>query len=89
MQAYPKNHAMGNMQMETIQNSLLSSSDFWKSRRVCVTGGAGFLGSYLLEKLRERGAGDPRHSDRAEHRQQDKDGLAGPRQGDPIDLRHK
>ena len=44
--------------METIQNSLLSSSDFWKSRRVCVTGGAGFLGSYILEKLQERGAGE-------------------------------
>lgn len=31
-------------------------SDFWASRRVCVTGGAGFLGSYILEKLRRRGA---------------------------------
>jgi GDP-L-fucose synthase len=31
---------------------------FWASRRVCVTGGAGFLGSYILEKLRQRGARD-------------------------------
>lgn len=31
------------------------AADFWSSRRVCVTGGAGFLGSYVLEKLRERG----------------------------------
>ncbi|TET85583.1 MAG: GDP-L-fucose synthase [Anaerolineales bacterium] len=32
--------------------------DFWAKRRVCVTGGAGFLGSYVLEKLHERGAKD-------------------------------
>ena len=30
-------------------------SNFFKSRRVCVTGGAGFLGSYITEKLRQRG----------------------------------
>lgn len=29
---------------------------FWANRRVCVTGGAGFLGSYIVEKLRARGA---------------------------------
>lgn len=29
---------------------------FWKNRRVCVTGGAGFLGSYVVNLLRERGA---------------------------------
>ncbi len=28
---------------------------FWKSRRVTVTGGRGFLGSYVVDKLRERG----------------------------------
>ncbi|MBN2145862.1 MAG: GDP-L-fucose synthase [Anaerolineales bacterium] len=33
-----------------------SNLDFWKNRRVCVTGGAGFLGSFVQEKLRERGA---------------------------------
>jgi GDP-L-fucose synthase len=31
---------------------------YWKSRRVCVTGGAGFLGSFVTEKLRQRGAKD-------------------------------
>jgi len=26
------------------------SSAFWNNKTVCVTGGAGFLGSYLVEK---------------------------------------
>ena len=30
-------------------------SEFFKNRRICVTGGAGFLGSYVTEKLRQRG----------------------------------
>ena len=33
-------------------------SDFWKNKSVCVTGGAGFLGSFILEKLAERGVQD-------------------------------
>lgn len=33
-------------------------TDFWRDKRVCVTGGAGFLGSFVLEKLAERGAAD-------------------------------
>lgn len=33
-------------------------TEFWKDKRVCVTGGAGFLGSFILEKLAKRGAGD-------------------------------
>ena len=32
------------------------SKEFWANRRVCVTGGAGFLGSFVQENLRERGA---------------------------------
>ncbi len=30
--------------------------EFWRSRRFCVTGGAGFLGSFVVEKLQARGA---------------------------------
>ncbi|MBN2556292.1 MAG: GDP-L-fucose synthase [Anaerolineales bacterium] len=37
---------------------MTNAGDFWTSKRVCVTGGAGFLGSYVLAKLRERGAED-------------------------------
>jgi GDP-L-fucose synthase len=35
-----------------------TTTNFWPSRRVCVTGGAGFLGSYVLESLQKRGAKD-------------------------------
>jgi GDP-L-fucose synthase len=31
---------------------------FWESQRVLVTGGAGFLGSYVCGKLRAAGAAD-------------------------------
>ena len=34
------------------------AEEFWPGRRFCVTGGAGFLGSHLVEKMRRRGAGD-------------------------------
>jgi GDP-L-fucose synthase len=33
-------------------------SDFWKNKRVIVTGGAGFLGSFVIAKLKEHGATD-------------------------------
>jgi GDP-L-fucose synthase len=37
-----------------LQN-IISDPDFWKNQRVCVTGGAGFLGSFVLEGLKLRG----------------------------------
>ena len=33
-------------------------SDFWSDRHVCVTGGAGFLGSYVVDRLRALGCRD-------------------------------
>jgi len=36
----------------------LDSEGFWLNRRVCVTGGAGFLGSFVVERLRQRGAAE-------------------------------
>jgi len=34
------------------------NQQFWSDKRVCVTGGAGFLGSYVQEGLRDRGVED-------------------------------
>src|SRR6059036_1993357 len=39
---------------------------FWSNQRVLITGGAGFLGSFVVEKLRQRGCKDilvPRRKD--------------------------
>jgi len=36
-------------------DSRLSTNTFWQAKRVMVTGGAGFLGSYVVKKLRQRG----------------------------------
>ena len=33
-----------------------SDPKFWQNKRICVTGGAGFLGSFVLEGLKRRGA---------------------------------
>lgn len=42
------------------------TESFWKDKRIIVTGGGGFLGSFVVEKLKERGATDifiPRKKD--------------------------
>ena len=41
-----------------MSNNYPDPQSFWVKRRVCVTGGAGFLGSFVQETLRERGARD-------------------------------
>ncbi len=37
-------------------NNYLDPEVFWANKKVCVTGGAGFLGSFVQEVLKERGA---------------------------------
>jgi GDP-L-fucose synthase len=39
-----------------MMNNSAQASQFWKDKCVIVPGGAGFLGSFVIEKLRERGA---------------------------------
>ncbi|MCB0738972.1 MAG: GDP-L-fucose synthase [Bacteroidetes bacterium] len=41
-----------------MENNSIIPKEFWHNRRLCVTGGAGFLGSFVVEKLKERGAQD-------------------------------
>ncbi len=36
----------------------MNEESFWQSKRVCVTGGAGFLGKVIVRKLHERGVKD-------------------------------
>jgi nucleoside-diphosphate-sugar epimerase len=39
-------------------------SDWWRPKRILVTGGAGFLGRRVVERIREKGA-DPIHVPRS------------------------
>jgi GDP-L-fucose synthase len=44
------------MSNNNLQPSNLQPLTFWSDKRVIVTGGAGFLGSFIVEKLKARGA---------------------------------
>ncbi len=46
--------------MKSKQHSTLNlePSTFWENKKIVVTGGAGFLGSFVIAKLKERGATD-------------------------------
>src|SRR5262245_24962444 len=41
-----------------IEPSNIEHSTYWNDKCVIVTGGAGFLGSFVIEKLKQRGATD-------------------------------
>jgi GDP-L-fucose synthase len=41
-----------------IKPSNFEHSNYWQDKKVIVTGGAGFLGSFVIEKLKQRGATD-------------------------------
>lgn len=44
--------------MSNIEPSNLEHSNYWNNKFVIVTGGSGFLGSFVVEKLKQRGATD-------------------------------
>jgi GDP-L-fucose synthase len=44
------------MEERFMQGTWPASREFWREKRVVVTGGSGFLGSYIVDKLADRGA---------------------------------
>lgn len=42
----------------TMEEEWPESGAFWQDKRVMVTGGTGFLGSFVVDKLTARGGGD-------------------------------
>lgn len=49
-------HALMTTQIK--QASWPDSHTFWRDKRVIITGGSGFLGSFVVDKLKDRGAAD-------------------------------
>src|SRR5512142_1008016 len=49
---------MKSYMMSNLESSNIKPSTFWKDKRVIVTGGAGFLGSFVIDKLKQHGATD-------------------------------
>jgi len=43
---------------ESVIDQWPDSRGFWKDKRIVVTGGAGFLGTFVVEKLRQRGGAE-------------------------------
>jgi GDP-L-fucose synthase len=52
------------------------TNDFWRNKRITVTGGSGFLGSFVVEKLRQRGAADIFVPRRADYDLRTREGIA-------------
>ena len=46
------------MSNKNLDPSTSNLQSFWQDKKVIVTGGAGFLGSFVIEKLKQRGATD-------------------------------
>jgi GDP-L-fucose synthase len=55
-----------NVSRSDVPRSWPDSATFWRDKRVVVTGGSGFLGAFVVDKLRARGAAEiivPRRKD--------------------------
>jgi len=53
------------------------SKNFWQDKKIIVTGGSGFLGSFVVEKLKQRGAADVFVPRSAQYDLRSQDGIAG------------
>lgn len=76
----------------SLQITWPDSTEFWRTRRVIVTGGAGFLGSFVVEKLYARNALEVIVPRKAEYDLRNLDAIrqllldTADRQGKPVDI---